>query len=91
LESWSRPLLLLVSLHSDRVTRRQIWHYLTRLSQVTSPLNGKDLQQLGYAPGKQFREILGQLRGACLDRLVGDRTEAITWVKTHYPPQSPVG
>lgn len=89
LERWNRVLLLLVAVRSDRAQRRVLWHYLTHLSQIEAPLNGRDLQQLGYAPGRQFREILSHLRQATLDRQVIDRTDAITWVKTHYPPQSP--
>ncbi|HEY9688504.1 MAG TPA: CBS domain-containing protein, partial [Coleofasciculaceae cyanobacterium] len=89
LDGWNRVLLLLVAVRSDRAQRRVLWHYLTHLSQIEAPLNGRDLQQLGYPPGKQFREILSHLRRATLDRQVTDRPAAIAWVKTHYPPQSP--
>ncbi|TAD76539.1 MAG: CBS domain-containing protein [Oscillatoriales cyanobacterium] len=89
LDPHDRSLLVLVASRSDRPLRRCLWRYLTHLSQLRSPLDGRDLQQLGYRPGKQFREMLGALRQAVLDDQVGDRTTAIAWVQAHYPLSPP--
>lgn len=89
LDAYDRSLLVLAASRSDRPLRRCLWRYLTHLSQLRSPLDGRDLQQLGYRPGKPFREILGALRQAVLDDVVGDRAAAIAWVQAHYPLSPP--
>jgi tRNA nucleotidyltransferase (CCA-adding enzyme) len=89
LDPWDRSLLVLVASRGDRPLRRCLWRYLTHLSHLRSPLDGRDLQQLGYRPGKLFRDILGELRQAVLDDVVGDRAAAVAWVLAHYPLPPP--
>jgi len=66
-----------------------LWRYLHQWSQQTTPLNGKDLQQMGYRPGPEFRRILSQVRSAFLDREITNRAEAMTYVARHFPRASP--
>ncbi|MDR5638046.1 CBS domain-containing protein [Thermosynechococcus sp. PP42] len=61
--------------------REYLWHW--RLQKP--PLNGHDLQQLGYPRGPQLRQILLALRSAMLDGLVSDRPSAIAYVAAHFP------
>lgn len=61
--------------------RQYLWQW--RLQKP--PLNGYDLQQLGYARGPQLRHILLALRSAMLDGLVSDRPSAIAYVEAHFP------
>ncbi|MEB3359844.1 MAG: CBS domain-containing protein [Synechococcales bacterium] len=84
LQGYDAATLILLGVRSDRPTRRKIWHYLTRLSQVKPPLDGNDLKRLGYKPGRQYREILDALLAATLDGEVGDRASAEQFVKTQW-------
>ncbi|MEN9207093.1 MAG: hypothetical protein Q6L50_04995 [Gloeomargarita sp. GMQP_bins_120] len=80
------PELLTLALFRQRGTLRQLLrNYLQYWSHEHPPLNGKDLQALGYAPGPQFRQILNRLRSAYLDREITDRAEAIAYVQRHFP------
>ncbi len=95
----SIPSLILIAAATPLPQRRQMWCYLTHWIAVKPPINGNDLKQLGYKPGKQFKVILEELRWAVLDgELPKDITEqgaqggenrgkaaAIAWVKSHHP------
>lgn len=71
LRSQTPALLILVAARVDRSTRRQIWRYLTDWIQAKPPLNGTDLQALGYKPGKQFKPMLSRVLAAYLDGELG--------------------
>ncbi len=88
-KGWSRSVLHLVTLRNPGPVRRWVWNYLTIWSQTPPPLTGQDLLELGYQPGPQFREILEVLLGATLDGEVQGRTEAISFVRSHFPPPKP--
>jgi tRNA nucleotidyltransferase (CCA-adding enzyme) len=47
---------------------------------VRSLLTGNDLQQLGFKPGAQFRQILDELTIATLDGEISDRAAAEAFV-----------
>ncbi len=83
------PSLILIAANTELPQRLQLWCYLTRWISVKPPLNGNDLKALGYKPGKQFKEMLDDLRRASLDgelpRGAAGKTEAIAWLGTHHP------
>jgi tRNA nucleotidyltransferase (CCA-adding enzyme) len=87
-----RPLdlatLILLAANSSRSTRKCIWRYLTQWSGVKPLLDGHDLKQLGYKPGKTFKVILDALLYATLDGIVSDRSQAETFLTQHFPLQS---
>ena len=85
LNPYSRTTLIVIGAKSDRPLRRLIWQYLTQWSQVKAPLDGNDLKQLGYKPGKQFKIILKQLLAATLDGHIHTKTDAKTFLKTTFP------
>ncbi|WP_414550357.1 CBS domain-containing protein [Anabaena sp. CCY 0017] len=85
LRQYDLPMLILIALPSPRILRRQIWHYLTVLANVEPILNGNDLKQLGYKPGKQYRQILDDLLVATLDGVIKNRQEAEEFLAQHYP------
>jgi tRNA nucleotidyltransferase (CCA-adding enzyme) len=85
LRKYDLPMLILIALPSPRILRKQIWHYLTVLANVQPILNGNDLKQLGYKPGKQFRQMLDDLRAATLDGVIKNRTEAEEFLAENYP------
>jgi len=65
--------------------RRYLWRYLTTWSQVKPLLDGHDLKQLGYQPGRQFKLILDDLHAATLDNVIRDRAEAEHFLRDRYP------
>ncbi|WP_414527156.1 CBS domain-containing protein [Nodularia chucula] len=85
LQQYDLPMLILIALPSPRNIRRQIWHYLTVLANVQPIINGNDLKQLGYKPGKQYRQILDDLLTATLDKVIENREEAEEFLSQHYP------
>ncbi len=85
LRKYDLPMLIFIALQSSRIIRKQIWHYLTVLSNVEAPLNGNDLKKLGYKPGPQYKQILDDLLAATLDREVKDKSSAEEFLKKNYP------
>ena len=89
LRSYDMAMLLLVAIRSDRATRKTIWRYLQEWVQVKSPLDGKDLQAMGYRPGPQFKPLLEALLAATLDGEIHDRATAAAFLIQHYPLDEP--
>ncbi len=83
--------LVLVGVRSSRPLRRLIWRYLSHWRHTKPPLDGSDLQAMGYQPGKQFRQILAELTIATLDGVITatslpeQRHQAEQFLKAHYP------
>jgi tRNA nucleotidyltransferase (CCA-adding enzyme) len=82
------PLLILVASQSNSQVRRILWRYLTHWRQVKPLLNGNQLQQLGYRPGPQLRQILAQVLAATLDGQITDETSAIDYVYRQFPVEN---
>lgn len=85
LDAYDLPSFILLAPHVSPSVRRSLWRYLEDWSKVKPPLNGKDLQNLGYKPGKQFRQILDELRWATLDGQIHDRPQAENYLRRYYP------
>ncbi len=83
LRQYKLPSLILVAVRSSKKIRRLIWCYLTKLSKISSPLNGNDLKALGYKPSHQYQQILDDLLMATLDRKIQDRTDAKEFLQQH--------
>ncbi len=79
------PTLILLATHLSRQIRRIIWQYLTNLSHVKAPLNGNDLKELGYKPGKQYSQMLDELLAATLDGLINDKASGEAFLAERYP------
>lgn len=84
LQGYDRGLLLLVGVRM-RSRRQVLRQYLSHWSQIKPLLNGKDLQTLGYKPGKAFKEILAVVLAATLDGEIRDQESAIGFVRERYP------
>ncbi len=85
LRKYDLPMLIFIALQSSRTIRKQIWHYLTVLSNIEAPLNGNDLKKLGYKPGPQYKQILDDLLAATLDGEVDNKSSAEEFLKKNYP------
>ncbi len=55
-------------------------YYLLKQRGLTSPLNGKDLQAMGLAPGPQLGKVLRRLHDARLDGTIKDKETARQWL-----------
>lgn len=53
-------------------------------------LGGKDLISLGHAPGPLFGTILEQIYELQLDEQLKNRSQALAWLKKHFPPPEPL-
>ncbi|HEY1732194.1 MAG TPA: CCA tRNA nucleotidyltransferase, partial [Terriglobales bacterium] len=49
-------------------------------------VNGRDLMELGYAAGPQFREILSAVEDAQLEGTLRSKEEALSFVLSQFPP-----
>jgi poly(A) polymerase len=49
-------------------------------------LTGDDLNEMGYAPGPEYQRILAALEDAQLEGGVATREQAISFVRSSYPP-----
>ena len=76
--------LILLAARTSPENRNIIWDYLTKLSKVQSILNGNDLKELGYKPGRQYKEMLDNLLAATLDKTITSRDEAKAFLKVKY-------
>ncbi|MDJ1173776.1 CBS domain-containing protein [Roseofilum capinflatum] len=76
--------LILVIVQSPRSLRKKIWLYLWKLAQVKPILNGNDLKELGYKPGRQFKVMLDQLLEMTLDGKLPDRASAQAFLQDNF-------
>jgi tRNA nucleotidyltransferase (CCA-adding enzyme) len=89
LRPYDLPTLALVAVQSSRPLRQLIWQYFTCWAEAKPSLDGNDLKELGYQPGRQFKAILDRLLVATLDGEVSDRTQAQIFLAQHFPLERP--
>ncbi|MDD5757150.1 MAG: hypothetical protein PHR23_07765, partial [bacterium] len=65
--------------------RKRTADFLNKLSKIKLAITGDDLQELGYTPGPQFREILKGVLRARLEGIVKTREQEIQFVVDNYP------
>lgn len=85
LRKYDVEMLILIAVSSQRIIRRQIWHYLTVLAPIQPILNGNDLKKLGYKPSPQFRQMLDDILAATLDGVIANQVEAEEYLAKNYP------
>lgn len=85
LRRYDMPMLILIAVRSPRLIRRHIWQYATIWTQVSAPLNGNDLKNMGYKPGPLYRQMLDELLTATLDGKVSGRVSAQEFILQRYP------
>jgi tRNA nucleotidyltransferase (CCA-adding enzyme) len=66
-----------------------ISNYLWRLRKAKPLVNGNDLRKLHYREGPLYTQILKAAFAAQLDGLVGNKTQAIQFVKNRFPIPKP--
>ena len=84
LKDHDRATLILLGITAPRSARRPIWQYLAHWQTVQAPLDGNDLKNMGYKPGKHYKEILERVLAATLDGEVSDRASAENLVRRQF-------
>ncbi len=77
-------LLHLMGVATNKTCHQAISMYVTKLRDIKTLLNGKDLLKMGYKAGPQFSVILERLLEAKLDGLVDDRADEERFVKDNF-------
>jgi tRNA nucleotidyltransferase (CCA-adding enzyme) len=80
----TETLLYLMARANSEKIKRLISLFFTRLRGVSILLHGKDLVEMGFAPGPLFRNIMEKLLEARLNGLVKNRDDEIAFVKNHF-------
>ena len=84
LRSYERAVLLLIGDRHPYTLGPHIWQYIVQLSNQPSLITGRNLKQMGYRPGPQFREILTDINNLALDGKLTSAQEAEAYVAAHY-------
>ena len=82
---YSIELLYLVLLLDPEPDNLLLFKYLTEWSHTQAFLDGNDLKDLGYPPGKTYKPMLQALTAATCDGLVKDREGSIEFLRTNFP------
>ena len=76
--------LVLIAVRNGREMRKVIWQYLMHWSKIKPPLDGNDLQELGYKPGRQYKEMLTKVQALFLDGKINNKQEAEQLILSNY-------
>jgi tRNA nucleotidyltransferase (CCA-adding enzyme) len=85
LKPYDLPLLIELAASAEPAVRRQLDRYLTHWQTVKPLLTGKELIEMGYPRGPEFKTILDAVLVATLDDVIQTRQMAIAWVQNHFP------
>ncbi len=86
LSSYDTELLLYMMASSrSNKAKRMISNFFTKLKGTKILLTGKDLKNMGYRPGPQYKEIFDCLLQSRLNDLIKSRDEEIHLVKNRFP------
>ncbi len=80
----TETLLFMMAKANNRVIKRQISNFFTRLKGAKVSLTGRDLKHLGFQPGPLYRQILDALLEAKLNNEVNSREDELLFVKEKY-------
>ncbi|MBA7642568.1 A-adding tRNA nucleotidyltransferase [subsurface metagenome] len=80
-------LLFTMAKAQDKLVKKRILLYLTRLRLVEIEVDGEDLKNMGYKPSPRFSQILEEVKRARLDGVVKNKKEEINYIKEKFPPE----
>jgi tRNA nucleotidyltransferase (CCA-adding enzyme) len=81
-------ILYMMSKSKSPDIKRYISLYFTQLKNVRTLVTGKDLQELGYPPGPEFRRILDQILERKFTGELKTKVAEISFVLSHFPPKT---
>ena len=76
--------LYLMAKSGRPLTKKAFSTYFTQLQHARVHLSGKDLQKLGIAPGRRYRQILDCVQDAVLNGKVSGREEEMRFVRENF-------
>ena len=80
----TETLLFMMAKAHNRIIKRQISNFFTRLKGAKVSLTGRDLKLLGFTPGPLYRQILDALLEAKLNSQVNTREDELLFVKEKF-------
>lgn len=78
-------LLYMMAIARRNHVRKAVSFYVTSLRYIEPILSGRDLVEMGYKPGPQFKQILTFLKNSRLDNLVQTVEEEEALIKKKFP------
>jgi len=80
----TETLLFMMAKANNRIIKRQISNFFTRLKGAKVSLTGRELKHLGFQPGPLYRQILDALLEAKLNNQVNTREDELLFVREKY-------
>jgi len=85
LSSLSQETLLFTTAKTEeKIVKKRIFFYLTRLKKLKIEVNGNDLKKMGYKPSPLFKKIFKEVKKAKLNGQVKTKEEEINYVKKNF-------
>ncbi len=85
----TETLLFMMAKANNRIIKRQISNFFTRMKGARVSLTGRDLKHLGFKPGPLYRQILDALLEAKLNNQVNTREDELLFVREKYGTRLP--
>lgn len=77
-------LLFTIAKTEEKIVKKRIFFYLTRLKKLKIEINGNDLKKMGYKPSPLFKKILEEVKKAKLNGQVKTKEEEINYVRKKF-------
>ncbi len=78
-------LLYLMAIARKKHIQKAVSRYVTQLEGVQPLVSGNDLQEMGYAPGPEYRAMLNHLIEGQLNGEITSHEEAMQFIRDNYP------
>jgi len=89
LEPISRETLLFAMVKADdKMVKKRIFQYFSRLQNMEIEVDGDDLKRMGYKPSPKFGEILNEVKKARLDGKVKTKEEEISYIREKFSQEA---
>lgn len=79
-------LLYLMAIARKKYIQKAVSLFVTALRETVPLISGRDLQELGYLPGPQFRTIINHVLENQLNGILQTKEDALALVKQNYHP-----
>ncbi|MBI5740995.1 MAG: CBS domain-containing protein [Nitrospirae bacterium] len=79
-----QTILFTMAKAGSKEQKKAVSIYLTSLRKISIELTGKDLKEMGYPPGPQFKKILTAIIDARLERRIRSREDEVAFVRENF-------
>jgi len=85
LSSLSQETLLFTTAKAEeKIVKKRIFFYFTRLKKLKIEIDGNDLKKMGYKPSPLFKKILEEVKKAKLNGQIKTKEEEINYVRKRF-------